>query len=40
MKAVTWCGRRDVQVDTVPDPVLKNPSDVIVRVTSTGLCGF
>ncbi|CCH32366.1 zinc-dependent alcohol dehydrogenase [Actinosynnema sp. NPDC047251] len=39
MKAVTWHGRRDVRVDTVPDPVLKEPTDVIVRVTSTGVCG-
>jgi len=33
MKSSDVAGRRDVQVDTVPDPVLKNPSDVIVRVT-------
>ncbi|TQM79497.1 threonine dehydrogenase-like Zn-dependent dehydrogenase [Saccharothrix saharensis] len=39
MKAVTWHGKRDVRVDTVPDPVLKEPSDIIVRITSTGLCG-
>ncbi|WP_436772743.1 zinc-dependent alcohol dehydrogenase [Yinghuangia sp. YIM S09857] len=39
MKAVTWQGRRDVRVDTVPDPSIKDPSDVIVRVTSTGICG-
>jgi threonine dehydrogenase-like Zn-dependent dehydrogenase len=39
MKAVTWHGKRDVRVDTVADPVLKEPTDAIVRVTSTGLCG-
>ncbi|GGS43811.1 MULTISPECIES: zinc-dependent alcohol dehydrogenase [Actinokineospora] len=39
MKALTWHGRRDVRVDTVPDPVITEPTDVIVRVTSTGLCG-
>ncbi|MET0237447.1 MAG: zinc-dependent alcohol dehydrogenase [Kibdelosporangium sp.] len=39
MKAVTWHGRRDVRVDTVPDPVIKEPTDVIVRVTSSGICG-
>ncbi|MEV0674975.1 zinc-dependent alcohol dehydrogenase [Actinosynnema sp. NPDC050436] len=39
MKAVTWHGRRDVRVDTVPDPILKEPTDVVVRITSTGLCG-
>ncbi|MFJ6672856.1 zinc-dependent alcohol dehydrogenase [Actinosynnema sp. NPDC091369] len=39
MKAVTWHGKRDVRVDTVPDPILKEPTDIIVRITSTGLCG-
>src|SRR3954447_4820425 len=39
MKALTWHGKRDVRVDDVPDPVLKEPTDAIVRVTSTGLCG-
>ncbi|GGP71983.1 zinc-dependent alcohol dehydrogenase [Saccharothrix coeruleofusca] len=39
MKAVTWHGKRDVRVDTVPDPVLKEPTDVVIRVTSTGICG-
>jgi threonine dehydrogenase-like Zn-dependent dehydrogenase len=39
MKAVTWHGKRDVRVDTVPDPVLKEPTDAIIRVTSTGICG-
>jgi threonine dehydrogenase-like Zn-dependent dehydrogenase len=39
MKAVTWHGKRDVRVDTVPDPVVQEPTDAIVRITSTGLCG-
>ncbi|WP_439678459.1 zinc-dependent alcohol dehydrogenase [Embleya sp. MST-111070] len=39
MKALTWHGRRDVRVDTVPDPVIKDPDDVIVKVTSSGICG-
>ena len=39
MKAVTWQGRRDVRVDTVPDPIIKEATDVIVRITSTGICG-
>ncbi|GAA1276219.1 zinc-dependent alcohol dehydrogenase [Saccharothrix xinjiangensis] len=39
MKAVTWHGKRDVRVDSVPDPVVEDPTDVVVRVTSTGLCG-
>jgi threonine dehydrogenase-like Zn-dependent dehydrogenase len=39
MKALTWHGRRDVRVDTVPDPAIEQPTDAIIRVTSTGLCG-
>ncbi|WP_274564049.1 zinc-dependent alcohol dehydrogenase [Streptomyces spiramyceticus] len=39
MRALTWHGKRDVRVETVPDPQLKEPTDVIVRVTSTGICG-
>ncbi|MGH3874742.1 MAG: zinc-dependent alcohol dehydrogenase [Pseudonocardiaceae bacterium] len=39
MKAVTWHGRRDVRVDTVADPKIEYPTDAIVRITSTGICG-
>lgn len=39
MKAVTWQGRRDMRVEDVPDPVIAEPTDAIVRVTTTGLCG-
>ncbi|HZB78124.1 MAG TPA: zinc-dependent alcohol dehydrogenase [Solirubrobacteraceae bacterium] len=39
MKALTWHGKRDVRVDTVPDPTIEAPTDAIIRVTSTGLCG-
>ncbi|HZO50191.1 MAG TPA: zinc-dependent alcohol dehydrogenase [Gaiellaceae bacterium] len=39
MKAVTWHGKRDVRVETVPDPVLEERLDVIVRVTSSAICG-
>ncbi|MCL6670957.1 zinc-dependent alcohol dehydrogenase [Streptomyces panaciradicis] len=39
MKAVTWQGKRDVRVDTVPDPKIQEPTDAIIRITSTGLCG-
>lgn len=39
MKALTWHGRRDVRVDTVPDPAIEDPTDVIIKVTSSGLCG-
>jgi threonine dehydrogenase-like Zn-dependent dehydrogenase len=39
MRAVTWHGRDDVQVDTVPDPTIQDPTDVVVEVTSSGICG-
>jgi threonine dehydrogenase-like Zn-dependent dehydrogenase len=39
MKAVTWHGNHDVRVDTVPDPAIEQPTDAIVRVTSSGICG-
>ena len=39
MKAVTWHGKRDVRVDTVPDPTIQEPTDAVVRVTSSGICG-
>ena len=39
MKAVTWHGRRDVRVDTVADPSIKEPNDAIIKVTSSGICG-
>jgi threonine dehydrogenase-like Zn-dependent dehydrogenase len=39
MKAVTWHGKRDVRVDTHPDPTIQEPTDAIVRVTSTAICG-
>ena len=39
MKAVTWHGKRDVRVDDHPDPVIERPTDAIVRVTSSGICG-
>ncbi|MET0728967.1 MAG: alcohol dehydrogenase catalytic domain-containing protein [Acidimicrobiales bacterium] len=39
MRALTWHGHRDVRVDTVPDPTIQQPTDIIVRITSTGICG-
>ena len=39
MKAVTWHGRRDVRVDTVQDPRIQEPTDAIIEVTSTNICG-
>ncbi|HVO91151.1 MAG TPA: zinc-dependent alcohol dehydrogenase [Casimicrobiaceae bacterium] len=39
MKATCWYGKRDVRVEQVPDPILLNPRDAIVRVSSTAICG-
>ncbi len=39
MRAVTWHGKRDVRVDRVPDPTIEEPTDAIIRITSTALCG-
>src|SRR5690349_13502889 len=39
MKAVAWHGNHDVRVDTVPDPTIEHPTDAIIRVTSSGICG-
>ncbi len=39
MKAVTYHGKRDVRVERVPDPTIREPTDAIVRVTSSGICG-
>jgi threonine dehydrogenase-like Zn-dependent dehydrogenase len=39
MRAVTWQGRRNVSVDDVEDPIIKEPNDAIIKVTSTNICG-
>jgi threonine dehydrogenase-like Zn-dependent dehydrogenase len=39
MKALTFHGRRDVRVDNVPDPTIEEPTDAVVRITSTAICG-
>ncbi|MGY1826192.1 MULTISPECIES: zinc-dependent alcohol dehydrogenase [unclassified Blastococcus] len=39
MRAVTWHGRGDVRVETVPDPTIQEQTDVIVEITSSGICG-
>jgi threonine dehydrogenase-like Zn-dependent dehydrogenase len=39
MKALTWQGKRDVRVEDVPDPVLQEPTDAIIRITTTAICG-
>jgi len=39
VKALTWHGKRDVRVDEVPDPIIQEPTDAIIRVTTTAICG-
>jgi threonine dehydrogenase-like Zn-dependent dehydrogenase len=39
MRALTWQGKRKVSVESVPDPVIEQPTDAIIRVTSTAICG-
>ena len=39
MKALTYHGQRDVRVDNVPDPTIQEPTDALIRVTSTAICG-
>jgi hypothetical protein len=39
MRAVTWQGKRTVSVEEVPNPTLLEPTDAIIKVTSTAICG-
>jgi threonine dehydrogenase-like Zn-dependent dehydrogenase len=39
MKALTWHGKRDVRIEDVPDPAIEQPTDAIVRMTTTAICG-
>ena len=39
MRALTYHGKKDVRVDTVPDPEIVNPRDAIIEITSTAICG-
>jgi len=39
MKTLTWHGKRDVRVETAPDPKIEEPTDAIIKVTSTAICG-
>jgi threonine dehydrogenase-like Zn-dependent dehydrogenase len=39
MKALAWHGKRDVRVDNVPDPTIQEPTDAVIRVTTTAVCG-
>lgn len=39
MRALTYHGKKDVRIETVPDPVLQHPEDILLRVTATAICG-
>jgi threonine dehydrogenase-like Zn-dependent dehydrogenase len=39
MKAICWHGHGDMRMDTVPDPTIKEPTDVVIKITSSGICG-
>ncbi|MET7460286.1 zinc-dependent alcohol dehydrogenase [Nonomuraea sp. NPDC005501] len=39
MKAVTWHGKRDVRVEEVADPAIKEPTDAVIKITTTAVCG-
>ena len=39
MRAVTWQGAKDIRVEQVPDPKIEEDTDIVIRVTTTGLCG-
>ncbi|MGQ4583633.1 alcohol dehydrogenase catalytic domain-containing protein [Lysobacter sp. F60174L2] len=39
MRALTYHGTKDLRIDTVPDPVIEQPDDIVLRVTATAICG-
>lgn len=39
MKALVWHGKGDVRCDTVPDPKIQSPTDVVIKVTTACICG-
>jgi threonine dehydrogenase-like Zn-dependent dehydrogenase len=39
MRANCWMGKRDLRVETVPDPKILNQKDAIIKITSTAICG-
>ena len=39
MRALTWQAREKVTVQDVPDPRIEEPTDAVIRVTSTAICG-
>jgi threonine dehydrogenase-like Zn-dependent dehydrogenase len=39
MKALTWHGKHDIRCETVPDPVIEDDRDAIIKVTACAICG-
>ena len=39
MKALCWHAKEDVRVETVADPAIRDPEDIIVKITATAICG-
>jgi threonine dehydrogenase-like Zn-dependent dehydrogenase len=39
MKAICWQGKKDLRCEEVPDPIIEDPKDAIIRITSTCICG-
>ena len=39
MKALCWHGHGDVRVDTVDDPKIEKDDDIVIKITTSGICG-
>src|SRR4051794_40153066 len=39
MKALAWHGKEDIRCDNVPEPTIEEPTDAVVRITATAICG-
>lgn len=39
MKAICWQGKKDIRCEEVPDPIIEDPKDAIIRITTTCICG-
>lgn len=40
MKALVYNGPKDVSISAVPDAKIERPTDVVIKITSTNICGF
>src|SRR5215204_4927688 len=38
LKALTWHGKRDVRIDSMPDPTIQEPTDATIHITTTAIC--